>query len=244
MAYGRRRRRIKAFFKSINYTRIFIRALNIFFIACILWLALDKLEGKMIHPAALKKFLGNIYDLLSYPCVVWLYWHSPDGWYIWPAYFFCLFLDCYLYAVAIGLILFPFSSRFRKSKVIMGASETNIKPNEIFLIDMFAKVQRLRRANDSSRRLSYASRKLSHSSKKLSNSSRRVLHSSRKLSDSSRKLSYLSRRLSDSSRKLLYSSQRVTNSFRRFSLVSRRVKGLSQKLSYLSRRVKDSSRKF
>src|SRR6266550_3399712 len=106
MAYGRRRRRLKAFIKDINFIRITIRALFIFFIALALWLLLDRMENGLHISATLRKVLSDIYYLLNFPCVILLYNHAGKGWYVWGTFFTCLFLDAYLYSIAIAIILY------------------------------------------------------------------------------------------------------------------------------------------
>jgi hypothetical protein len=96
-------------FKNVNFIRLLVRALVIFFFigftfACNSW----RDEG-VITTGLLGNMFADIYAIFQYPSLYILY---AMGYYTWTTYIIGLFINAYLWSIAIGIVYYILSKFF------------------------------------------------------------------------------------------------------------------------------------
>ena len=96
-------------FKDVNFTRIIIRALLIFFFIGITYMFSYWRDEGMLGTGWVRNSLADIYAIFQYPALNIFY---NIGLYTWTTYIIGLFINAYLWSVSISIILYVLSKIF------------------------------------------------------------------------------------------------------------------------------------
>jgi hypothetical protein len=106
----RQRDEPRRLFKNVNFTRIIVRALLIlFFIGITFTLSYWRDEGTL-GTGWIRNSLADIYAIFQYPALNIFY---AIGLYTWTTYVIGLFINAYLWSVAIAIMLYILSKIFK-----------------------------------------------------------------------------------------------------------------------------------
>jgi hypothetical protein len=99
-------------FKNINFTRITVRALLIFFFIGISFTFSYWRDEGTLGSGPIRNFIADMFSYVHYPSLDFLY---KSGYYTWTTYVLGLLANAFIYSIIIGIIL-KLISKFRKPK--------------------------------------------------------------------------------------------------------------------------------
>lgn len=110
-------RTIKYTYRSINFTRITVRAIVIFFFASMSFMCLNWRDTGQISGNPISNFLADIFVVFQFPVFFIFYnFFEKMGYYSWSTYFVWLGINAYFYSLIIEFIYFLFHKIFRPTK--------------------------------------------------------------------------------------------------------------------------------
>ena len=106
-------RTLKYTYRSINFTRILVRAIVVFFFATISFMCLYWRDTGQISYNPVSNFFADIFIVFQFPAVFIFY---NIGYYSWTTYFIGLGINAYLVSLLIEFIYFLFHKIFKPTK--------------------------------------------------------------------------------------------------------------------------------
>jgi hypothetical protein len=97
-------------FKNVNFTRVLIRALFIYFFIGIAFLCSYWRDEGVLGTGWFRNSLADLFAIFQYPALDIFF---NIGFYTWTTYLFGLFIDAYLWSVSIAIILYILSKIFK-----------------------------------------------------------------------------------------------------------------------------------
>jgi hypothetical protein len=108
--------KISRLFKQIEFTKLTTRALLVSLFIAVSFGSLYWRDEGVIGPGLISDFFSDIYTLFQFPTVA-IFYHW--GFYTWTDYIIALFINAYIWAIAIEIIMSVFSAVYAEKNPIM-----------------------------------------------------------------------------------------------------------------------------